>query len=61
MTAERTPSESLSPLERAREVADIVAMAIARANSTRQKESEVSLAIVPAKSVHTNPSQQGVL
>jgi len=60
MTVELTPPELLSPRERAREAAIIIATAIARLNATGTRESDIPLGFSAPESVHTNPSQQGV-
>ena len=60
MTIAHTPPELLSPRERALEAASIIATAVARLDATRPRESDIQLAILATKSVHTNPSLQGV-
>ena len=60
MTVERTPSDLLSPRERAREAAIIIATAIARLNATCTRERDIPLGFSAPESVHTNPSPLGV-
>ena len=60
MAAEHTLPQSLPPRERAKEVACIIATAIARSYSAVPAESEVPLGFSPGKSVHDNSSLPGV-
>jgi hypothetical protein len=60
MTLTHTPPDLLSPRERALEVASIIATAVARLDATRTRERDIQLALLATKSVHTNPSLQGV-
>jgi hypothetical protein len=61
MTVELTPPELLSPRQRGFEAASLIATAIARLDATRPGESDTPLDFPAPKSLHTNPSQQGVL
>jgi hypothetical protein len=60
MTVEHTPPEYLSPRERAREAASILALAIARLHSTLPRDNDVPLGFSAPERLHTNPSQPGV-
>ena len=60
MTVEQTLPELLSPRQRAREAAEIIAAAIARLHSTRPRDSEIPLGFSAPERVHTNPSTDGV-
>lgn len=57
MTVELTPSELLSPYERAREATSILALAIARLNSTLPRERDIPLGFSAPERLHTTPSQ----
>ena len=52
--------ESMSPRERASEIATIIATAIARLHATQPKQREVSLGFSPRKSVNGNSSLPGL-
>ncbi len=60
MIVEQTLPELLSPRQRAREAAEIIAAAIARLHSTRPRDSDISLGFSAPERVHTNPSTEGV-
>jgi hypothetical protein len=60
MTVEQTLPELLSPRQRAREAAEIIASAIARLHSTRPRDSDIPLGFSAPERVHTNPSTEGV-
>jgi hypothetical protein len=60
MTVEQTLPELMSPRQRAREAAEIIAAAIARLHSTRPRDSDIPLGFSPPERVHTNPSTEGV-
>jgi hypothetical protein len=57
MTVELPPPELLSPRERAREAVSILALAIARLDSTRRRESDIPLGFSAPERLHTTPSQ----
>jgi hypothetical protein len=61
MTVEQTLPELMSPRQRAREAAEIIANAIARLHSTRPKDGDIPLGFSAPERVHTNPSTKGVL
>ncbi|MCC7227367.1 MAG: hypothetical protein IT507_11815 [Burkholderiaceae bacterium] len=58
MNVEQTLPEALTPRERARQVACLLADAIARLQATRPPHSDIALGFVPAERVHTNPSKR---
>ena len=60
MTVEQTLPEMMSPLQRAREAAEIIAAAIARLHSTRPRDSDIYLGFSAPERVHSNPSTEGV-
>ena len=60
MTAEPTLPKSMSPRERAAEIATLLATAVARLHARRPLASEVSLGFSAPKCVHTTPSTPGV-
>jgi hypothetical protein len=60
MTVEQTLPELMSPRQRAREAAEIIAAAIARLHSTRPQDSDIPLGFSASERVHTNPSTEGV-
>ena len=60
MIVEQTLPELLSPRQRAREAAEIIAAAIARLHSTRLRDSDIPLGFPAPERVHTNPSTEGV-
>jgi hypothetical protein len=60
MTVKLTLPQSLSPGERAREAASILASAIARLHASRPRENEFPLGFSATKRVHTTPSIPGV-
>jgi len=60
MTAQLTLPESMSPRERAAEIAHLLATAVARLHARRSVPSEVSLGFSAPKRVHTTPSTPGV-
>lgn len=60
MTVELTLPAKLSPRQRAREIASILATAIARLDATRPRESDVALGFSAPERLHTTPSQRGV-
>lgn len=51
----------MTPRERAREAATLLATAIARLHATIPQESAVPLGFPAPERLHTNPSQPGVL
>ena len=59
MTAELTLPESMSPRERAAEIASLLAIAVARLHANRPVPSEVSLGFSAPERVHTTPSTLG--
>jgi len=59
MTAKPTLPESMSPCERAAEIASLLAIAAARRHATRPVRSEVSLGFSAPERVHTTPSTLG--
>ncbi len=61
MTAKPTLPESMSPRERATEIASLLAIAVARLPAKRPVPSEVSLGFSAPERVHTTPSPPGVL
>jgi hypothetical protein len=61
MTVEQTLPELMSPRQRAREAAEIIATAIARLHSTRPKDGDIPLGFSAPERVHANPSTKGVL
>jgi hypothetical protein len=60
MTAQPTLPESMSPRERAAEIAHLLATAVARLHAKRPVPSEVSLGFSAPKRVHRTPSLPGV-
>ncbi|NMQ06309.1 hypothetical protein E4Q08_14140 [Candidatus Accumulibacter phosphatis] len=60
MIAELTLPESMSPRERAAEIATLLATAVARLHASRPLQSEVSLGFSAPKRVHITPSPPGV-
>ncbi|WP_382198437.1 hypothetical protein [Hydrogenophaga defluvii] len=60
MIVEQTLPDLMSPRQRAREAAEIIAAAIARLHSTLPRESDISLGFSAPERVHTNPSTEGV-
>lgn len=60
MTVEQTLPELMTPRQRAREAAEIIAAAIARLHATLPADSDIPLGFSPPERVHTNPSTEGV-
>ena len=59
MTVELIPPEQLSPRDRAREAAVLIAAAIARLHATLPRGDVVSLGFSVTKRLHTTPSERG--
>jgi len=59
MTVEQALPEMMSPPQRAREAAEIIAAAIARLHSTLPRDSDICLGFSAPERVHSNPSTEG--